>query len=94
MKTFKQFAEARVGPSKTPATDAMKKKHDKEREATTVKVQTDKERQSIEFKQIAATQKGEMERAKKTDKNVLKKKADVAKREKEQAKKLKKKKKK
>ena len=87
MKTFKQFAEARVGPSKTPATDAMKIKHDKEREVTTAKAQDELERQSFEFQQIAAIQRGEIERAKKTDKNVLKKKADVAK-------KLKKKKKK
>ena len=94
MKTFKQFAEARVGPSKTPATDNMKAKHAKEKEVSTIQTQLDKERQSIEFQQMTATQKGEMERAKKTDKNVLKKKADVAKREKEQAKKLKKKKKK
>ena len=83
-----------MGPSKTPAADAMKIKHDKDREATTARAQDEKERQSIEFQQIAAIQKGEMERAKKTDKDVLKKKADVAKREKEQAKKLKKKKKK
>ena len=83
-----------MGPSKTPATDAMKIKHDKDREATTAKAQDEKERQSVEFQQIAAIQKGEMERAKKTDKDVLKKKADVAKREKEQAKKLKNKKKK
>ena len=87
MKTFKQFAEARVGPSKTPATDAMKIKHDKEREATTVKAQTEKERQSIEFQQIAAIQKGEMERAKKTDKDALKSKAAAAKRKKQQVKK-------
>ena len=94
MKTFKQFAEARVGPSKTPATDAMKIKHDKDREATTAKAQDEKERQSVEFQQIAAIQKGEMERAKKTDKDAIKSKAVAAKREKEQAKKLKKKKKK
>ena len=80
MKSFKQFAEARVGPSTTPTSDAMKIKHDKDREAITAKAQTEKERQSIEFQQIAAIQKGEMERAKKTDKDALKSKADAAKR--------------
>ena len=63
-----------MGPSKTPATDAMKIKHDKER-------------QSVELQQIAATQRDEMERAKKTDKDALKSKADAAKRKKQQVKK-------
>ena len=86
MKTFKQFAEARVGPSKTPVTDAMKIKHDKDREATTVKAQDEKERQSVEFQQIAAIQKGEMERAKKTDKSASLRKVAADKRKKQQAK--------
>jgi len=67
MKTFKQFIEAPKkpkGPSKTPATDSMKIKHSRERDALADKGKLDKERQSAEFKQVTSQQKSEIERAK------------------------------
>ena len=72
MKTFKQFIEAPKkpkGPSKTPATDSMKIKHSRERDALADKGKLDKERLSAEFKQETSKQKSEMERAKNTDKS-------------------------
>ena len=88
MKTFKQFVEAPKkpkGPSKTPASDSMKIKHARERDALADRGKADKEKQSIEFQQMASTQKGEMEKAKKTDKSAVKRKATVDKRKKQQA---------
>ena len=87
MKTFKQFVEAPKkpkGPSKSPATDSVKIKHARERDALADRGKTDKERQSIEFQQMVSTQKGEMEKAKKSDKSAGKRKAVVDKRKKQQ----------
>ena len=89
MKTFKQFIEAPKkpkGPSKTPATDTIKIKHSRQRDALTDKGKLDKERQSTEFKQMASQQKSEKERAKKTDKSSSLRKAMADKRKKQQAK--------
>jgi len=89
MKTFKQFVEAPKkpkGPSKTPASDSMKIKHAKERDALADRGKADKEKQSIEFQQMVSTQKGEMEKAKKSDKSAVKRKAVADKRKKQQAK--------
>ena len=72
MKTFKQFIEVLKkpkGPSKTPATDSMKIKHDSQRDAHADRSRLDKEKQSIEFQQMVSTQKGEIEKAKKSDKS-------------------------
>ena len=63
MKTFKQFIEAPKkpkGPSKTPATDSIKIKHSRERDALADKGKLDKERQSAEFKQVTSQQKSEI----------------------------------
>ena len=87
MKTFKQFVEAPKkpkGPSKTPASDSMKIKHARERDALADRGKADKEKQSIEFQQMTSTQKGEAEKAKKTDKAAVKRKAVVDKRKKQQ----------
>ena len=89
MKTFKQFVEAPKkpkGPSKTPATDSVKIKHARERDALADRGKADKEKQSTEFQQMVSTQKGEMEKAKKSDKSAVKRKADADKRKKQQAK--------
>ena len=89
MKTFKQFVEAPKkpkGPSKTPATDSVKIKHARERDALADRGKADKEKQSIEFQQMVSTQKGEMEKAKRTDKSAVKRKAVADKRKKQQAK--------
>ena len=89
MKTFKQFVEAPKkpkGPSKTPASDSMKIKHAGERDALADRGKADKEKQSIEFQQMTSTQKGEMEKAKKSDKSAVKRKAVADKRKKQQAK--------
>ena len=89
MKTFKQFIEAPKkpkGPSKTPATDSMKIKHSRERDALADKGKLDKERQSAEFKQVTSKQKSEMERAKNTDKATSLRKVAADKRKKQQAK--------
>ena len=89
MKTFKQFIEAPKkpkGPSKTPATDSMKIKHSRERDALADKGKLDKERQSAEFKQVTSQQKSEIERAKKTDKSASLRKVAADKRKKQQAK--------
>ena len=89
MKTFKQFIEApkkTKGPSKTPVTDTIKIKHSSQRDAHTVSIKLDKERQSAEFKQLATQQKNDMERAKKTDKANRLRKAATDKRKKQQAK--------
>ena len=89
MKTFKQFVEAPKkpkGPSKSPATDSVKIKHARERDALADRGKADKEKQSIEFQQMVSTQKGEAEKAKKTDKSAVKRKAAVDKRKKQQAK--------
>ena len=89
MKTFKQFIEAPKkpkGPSKTPATDSMKIKHSRERDALADKGKLDKERQSAEFKQVTSKQKSEMERAKNTDKSNRLRKTAADKRKKQQAK--------
>ena len=86
MKTFKQFIEAPKkpkGPSKTPATDIMKIKHSRERDALADKGKLDKERQSAEFKQMASQQKSEKERAKATDKSARLRKAAADKRKKQ-----------
>ena len=87
MKTFKQFVEAPKkpkGPSKTPASDSMKIKHARERDALADRGKADKEKQSIEFQQMTSTQKGEAEKAKKTDKAAVKRKAAADKRKKQQ----------
>ena len=87
MKTFKQFVEAPKkpkGPSKTPASDSMKIKHARERDALADRGKADKEKQSTEFQQMTSTQKGEAEKAKKTDKAAVKRKAVVDKRKKQQ----------
>ena len=84
MKTFKQFVEApkkpkkvKKGPSTTPETDSMKIKHDSQRDAHAERGRLDKEKQSIEFQQMVSTQKGEMEKSKKSDKSAgLRKSAD------------------
>ena len=89
MKTFKQFIEAPKkpkGPSKTPATDSMKIKHSRERDALADKGKLDKERQSAEFKQVTSQQKSEIERAKKTDKSASLRKVAADKRKKQQVK--------
>ena len=88
MKTFKQFVEAPKkpkGPSKSPATDSVKIKHARERDALADRGKADKEKQSIEFQQMVSTQKGEAEKAKKTDKSAVKRKAVADKRKKQQA---------
>ena len=88
MKTFKQFVEAPKkpkGPSKTPATDSVKIKHARERDALADRGKADKEKQSTEFQQMVSTQKGEMEKAKRTDKSAVKRKAVADKRKKQQA---------
>ena len=90
MKTFKQFIEVLKkpkGPSKTPATDSMKIKHDSQRDAHADRSRLDKEKQSTDFKRMVATQKGEMERAKKSDKSAGLRKTAADKRKKQQAKK-------
>ena len=96
MKTFKQFVEQVAapekkkkqpkGPSTTPETDSMKIKHARERDALADRGKADKEKQSTEFQQMVSTQKGEMERAKNTDKSAVKRKAAADKRKKQQAK--------
>ena len=89
MKTFKQFVEAPKkpkGPSKTPATDSVKIKHARERDALADRGKADKEKQSTEFQQMVSTQKCEMEKAKRTDKSAVKRKAVADKRKKQQAK--------
>ena len=89
MKTFKQFVEAPKkpkGPSKTPATDSVKIKHARERDALADRGKADKEKQSTEFQQMVSTQKGEMEKAKKSDKSAGLRKAAADKRKKQQAK--------
>ena len=89
MKTFKQFVEAPKkpkGPSKSPATDSMKIKHSRERDALADRGKEDKAKQSTVFQQMVSTQKGEMEKAKKSDKSAVKRKADADKRKKQQAK--------
>ena len=64
MKTFKQFIEK--APSKA---STVKTKHSRERDALADRGKVDKERQSSEFQSMTTRQKGEMERAKKTDKS-------------------------
>ena len=89
MKTFKQFVEAPKkpkGPSKTPASDSMKIKHARERDALADRGKEDKVKQSTVFQQMVSTQKGEMEKAKKSDKSAVKRKAVADKRKKQQAK--------
>ena len=92
MKTFKQFVEAHKkpkkpkGPSKSPATESVKIKHARERDALADRGKADKEKQSIEFQQMTSTQKGEAEKAKKSDKSAVKRKAVADKRKKQQAK--------
>ena len=90
MKTFKQFIEAPKkpkGPSKTPATDSIKTKHDSQRDAHAERGRLDKEKQSTDFQQMVSTQKSEIERAKKSDKSAGLKKATADKIKKQQAKK-------
>ena len=87
MKTFKQFIEAPKkpkGPSKTPETDSTKIKHDSQRDAHAERGRLDKEKQSIEFQQMVSTQKGEIERAKKSDKSTGLRKATADKIKKQQ----------
>ena len=89
MKTFKQFVEAPKkpkGPSKSPATDSVKIKHARERDALADRGKADKEKQSIEFQQMVSIQKGEAEKAKKADKVAVKRKTVADKRKKQQAK--------
>ena len=90
MKTFKQFIEVLKKPkgvSTTPATDSMKIKHDSQRDAHADRSRLDKEKQSTDFKRMVATQKGEMGRAKRTDKSAGLRKATAAKAKKQQGKK-------
>ena len=87
MKTFKQFIEAPKkpkGPSKTPATDSIKTKHDSQRDAHADRSRLDKEKQSIDFQRMVSTQKSEIDRAKKTDKDALLRKSVADKRKKQQ----------
>ena len=87
MKTFKQFVEVPKkpkGPSKSPATDSMKIKHSRERDALADRGKEDKVKQSTVFQQMVSTQKGEMEKAKKSDKSAGKRKAVADKRKKQQ----------
>ena len=89
MKTFKQFIEAPKkpkGPSKNPETDSMKIKHDRQRDSHADSSRLDKEKQSTDFKRMVATQKGEMGRAKRTDKSAGLRKVSAAKAKKQQAK--------
>ena len=83
MKTFKQFIEA----SKNPATDSIKKKHASQRDAHSDRSRLDKEKQSTDFKRMVSTQKGELERAKQSDKSARLRKTAADKRKKQQAKK-------
>ena len=103
MKTFKQFIEAlkkpikieapkkpkkvKKGPSTTPETDSMKIKHDSQRDAHADRSRLDKEKQSTDFKRMVSTQRGELERAKKSDKSTRLRKTAADKRKKQQAKK-------
>ena len=81
----KKPKKVKKGPSTTPATDGVKIKHASQRDALADRGKADKEKQSIEFQQMASTQKGEAEKAKKTDKAAVKRKAVVDKRKKQQA---------
>ena len=80
MKTFKQFIEA---PS---ASELLKIKHTKQRDALADKSKMDKERQSAEFQQMVTQQKSEKERTKRTDKSARLRKAAADKRKRQQAK--------
>ena len=87
MKTFKQFIEAPkkpMGPSKTPATDSTKIKHDSQRDAHADRSRLDKEKQSTDFQRMVSTQKSEIERAKKSDKSAGLRKATADKIKKQQ----------
>ena len=80
MKTFKQFIEVPT------ASELIKIKHSRQRDAISDKGKLDKERQSAEFKQVTSKQKSEMERAKNTDKSNRLRKTAADKRKKQQAK--------
>ena len=85
--SFLSFSDASliVEASKNPASDSMKIKHARERDALANRGKADKAKQSIEFQQMVSTQKGEAEKAKKTDKSAVKRKAVADKRKKQQA---------
>ena len=80
MKTFKQFIEVPT------ASELIKIKHSRQKDALADKGKLDKERQSAEFKQVTSQQKSEIERAKKTDKSASLRKVAADKRKKQQAK--------
>ena len=77
MKTFKQFIEVPT------ASELIKIKHSRQKDALADKGKLDKERQSIEFQQMASQQKSENERAKATDKSARLRKAAADKRKKQ-----------
>ena len=81
MKTFKQFIEQASSKA-----SILKTKHSRERDSLADRSKIDKDRQSSEFQSMTARQKGEMERAKKTDKSVRLRKATADKIKKQQAK--------
>ena len=81
MKTFKQFIEVPT------ASELIKIKHSRQRDAISDKGKLDKERQYTEFKQMVSQQKNEKERAKTADKSARLRKATADKRKKQQAKK-------
>jgi len=92
MKTFKQFTEKTwgvavlkkkpKGPSTTPAQDRLKDQHSRERDSLADRNKADKARSSDEFQQMTSMQKGEIKRARRSDKSSAKRRADKAKKEK------------
>ena len=73
----KKPKKVKKGPSTTPATDGVKIKHASQRDALADRGKADKVKQSIEFQQMVSTQKGEIDKAKKSDKSAgLRKSAD------------------
>ena len=81
MKTFKQFIEVPT------ASELIKIKHSRQRDAIADKGKLHKERQSTEFKQMVSQQKNQKERAKTADKSARLRKATADKRKKQQTKK-------
>ena len=78
MKTFTQFIEVPkkpTGPSRTPASDRMRTKHARQRDALADRGKQDKERTSDERKSMVTQQKGELKRAKLSDKSARLRKA-------------------
>ena len=77
MKTFKQFIEVPT------ASELIKIKHSRQKDALADKGKLDKERQSAEFKQMVSQQKSEKERAKTADKSARLRKSSADKRKKQ-----------